>query len=258
MGTVTQTVHGHVATITIENEGRFNAMSLSMWKELEKLLDVSKNDKSIRVVVLQGKGDRAFVSGADISEFNEQRSDLAGVKNYDLAVDHAQSALSEFPKPVIAAISGVCYGGGLGLALACDLRYGSSTAKFRMPAARLGLGYALKGMQQMVDIVGVSHASEMFYTASVYDANDALRIGLLNSVTEDVFEHVLQTATLIASNAPLTIAAGKMALQAVRSQATQVRAADVARAVQVCFESDDYVEGRLAFTEKRPACFTGR
>lgn len=257
MGTVKHSIEAHVATIVLSNEARYNAMSLGMWQELAALLNTLKADHEVRAVILRGEGTRAFVSGADISEFKEQRNDPAGVANYDRAVDEAQSALSAFPKPVIAAISGICYGGGLGLVLACDLRYSSADAKFRMPAARLGLGYALKGVQRMVDVVGAAHASEMFYTAQVYEAKDALRIGLLNAVADDVFEHARQTALLIASNAPLTIAAGKLAMQTILSGQVQAGAPEVARAVRACFESSDYVEGRLAFAEKRPARFTG-
>lgn len=257
MGVVSHSIEANIATIVLSNEGRFNAMSLSMWQELAILLKTLKADQEVRAVILRGQGDRAFVSGADISEFKEQRNDPAGVANYDRAVDEAQSALSAFPKPIIAAISGICYGGGLGLMLACDLRYGSADAKFRMPAARLGLGYGLKNVKRMVDVVGAAHASEMLYTAQVYSAKDAVRINLLNAIADDVFDHAQQIALLIASNAPLTIAAGKLAMNTILSGQDQARAPEVARAVQACFESSDYAEGRLAFAEKRPARFTG-
>ena len=258
MGNVTYTLDAHVATIVLANEARFNAMSLAMWQQLAVLLTQLKADDSVRALVLRGQGDRAFVSGADISEFGEQRNSPAGVAAYDRAVDDAQTALAEFPRPVIAAISGICYGGGLGLALACDLRYASKTAKFRMPAGRLGLGYALKGVKRMVDVLGVANAGELFYTARVCDAQEALKIGLVSSVQDDCFLHAAETAAQISANAPLTIAAAKLAFQTVLAGSPDAGAQKVARAVQTCFESQDYTEGRQAFAEKRPARFIGR
>jgi enoyl-CoA hydratase/carnithine racemase len=258
MGNVTYTLDAHVATIVLSNEARFNAMSLAMWQQLAVLLKEMKADDAVRVLVLRGQGDRAFVSGADISEFGEQRNTAQGVAAYDRAVDEAQTALAEFPCPVIAAISGICYGGGLGLALACDLRFASETAKFRMPAARLGLGYALKGVKRMVDVLGVANAGELFYTARVCNAHEALKIGLVSSVQDDCFSHAAETAAQISANAPLTIRAAKLAFQAVLAGSTDADALTVARAVQTCFESQDYTEGRQAFAEKRQARFVGR
>jgi enoyl-CoA hydratase/carnithine racemase len=257
---VLHTVDAHVATVVLRNERRRNAMSLAMWTALADTLERLQDDAEVRVLVLRGAGERAFVSGADISEFDAQRSQAAGVAAYDAAVDRAQGALARFPRPVIAAISGICYGGGLGLALACDLRYGSATARFRMPAARLGLGYALKGMKRMVDVLGVAHAGELFYTARVVGADEAARIGLLNSVHGDVFAHAAQSAAEIAANAPLTLKAAKLAMQAVlaRDAGAEATEAAAAQAVRACFESEDYLEGRRAFAEKRDPRFTGR
>lgn len=252
---VLHTVEAHVATVVLCNERRHNAMSLAMWTGLADTLGQLQARPDVRVLVLRGAGERAFVSGADISEFESRRSDPSTVAAYDLAVDRAQSALQRFPRPVIAAISGICYGGGLGLALACDLRYGAPSARFRMPAARLGLGYALKGIQRMAEVLGPARAAELFYTARVVEAGDAARIGLVNAVHEDVFAQAAQTAAEIAANAPLTIGAAKLAFLALRSDA---EAAAVGAAVEACFESADYVEGRRAFAEKRTPRFTGR
>lgn len=255
---VLQSLEGHVATIELCNEQRHNAMSLAMWNKLSETLEQLGADPSVRVVILRGQGERAFVSGADISEFDSQRNSEAGVAAYDLAVDRAQSALAQFPRPVIAAISGICYGGGLGLALACDLRYASPESKFRMPAARLGLGYALKGMSRMVHVLGPARAGELFYTARVCDAQEADRIGLVNSVHEAVFAHARLTAADIAANAPLTVAAGKLAIGTILSGGIDSGAGTVAAAVKACFASTDYQEGRNAFAEKRTPRFVGR
>ncbi|MDB5847504.1 MAG: carnitinyl-CoA dehydratase, partial [Rhodoferax sp.] len=221
---------------------------------------------AVRAVVLRGDGDKAFVSGADISEFGEKRNDPAGVAAYDAAVANAQAALASLRCPVIAAVSGVCYGGGLGLILACDLRYAAPNARFRMPAARLGLGYAFKGIQRMAAVLGVARASELFYTARVYGAEEAARIGLVSGLHDDVFAWAAATAAEIAANAPLTVQAAKQAFNAVlKSADAQAASADIAAdiaavdvAVKACFKSDDYAEGRAAFAEKRTPDFKGR
>jgi enoyl-CoA hydratase/carnithine racemase len=257
MANIITTTDGNVATVTLSNPGRYNAMSLAMWTQLAQTLEQLGRDPAVRVLILRGEGERAFVSGADISEFAAQRSSDTGVAAYDAAVERAQTGLIQFSRPVIAAISGICYGGGMGLALACDLRYCSSSAKFRMPAARLGLGYALKGIKRMVDVIGTARASELFYTARVCDASEAARIGLVHSVHGDVFAHAAQIGAEIASNAPMTIATAKMAFNTLLSGSPAAEAAAVNAAVRACFASSDYAEGRQAFAEKRPARFTG-
>jgi enoyl-CoA hydratase/carnithine racemase len=257
MAQVLHSVEGQVATVVLANEAKYNAMSLGMWQQLGALLDQLGQDESVRVLVLRGQGDKAFVSGADIAEFEQQRSNPEGVAAYDRAVDQVQTALAQFPRPVIAAISGICFGGGLGMALSCDLRYCSAGSRFRMPAARLGLGYAWRGMKSLVGALGPMNAAEAFFTAQIYNAEQAQGLGIVQSVHEDVFAHVDQTARLIASNAPLTLRAAKLAMIAMR-ETEQADLAGVDAAVADCFASQDYVEGRRAFAEKRPAQFKGQ
>jgi enoyl-CoA hydratase len=257
MAEVITALDGHVATITLCNKDRYNAMSLAMWLKLADTLKQLDANPAVRAVVLRGEGDKAFVSGADISEFGAQRNTSAGVAAYDEAVAQAQGALSSLRCPVIAAVSGICYGGGLGLILACDLRYGSPGAKFRMPAARLGLGYAFKGIGRMVAILGAAKASELFYTARVYDAQNAASMGLLGSVQADVFAYAANTAAEIAANAPLTIQAAKLAMNALLSGNAGTAPPQVNAAVEACFASSDYAEGRAAFAEKRAPRFSG-
>ncbi len=258
MADVTHKIESHVATITLSNLGRYNAMSLAMWVKLANTLEILRDDTSVRAVILRGDGDKAFVSGADISEFDTQRNDPANVASYDAAVDRAQAALTQFPRPVIAAISGICYGGGLGLAMACDIRYAAPNARFRMPAARLGLGYALKGMKRLVDVLGVARASEIFYTARVLDAAAAERMGVVNSMHDDVFAYAAQTGAEIASNAPMTIATAKRAFSTLLAGSLEADVQAVDAQVKACFASKDYAEGRQAFAEKRVPNFTGQ
>ncbi len=257
MANVAHVIEGHVATITLSNPERYNAMSLAMWNGLGDALNTLGVNSQVRVLVLRGDGERAFVSGADISEFNTQRNTDAGVANYEAAVARAQAALKDFPRPVIAAISGICYGGGLGLALSCDLRYAAPNAKFRMPAARLGLGYTLAGLQRMVAILGIARTAEMFYTARVIGAAQAEHFGLLNALHDDVFTHTAQIAAEIAANAPMTVAAGKLALNTLFDGVDDAGAKAVDAAVKACFSSEDYAEGRKAFADKRAPVFKG-
>lgn len=258
MTQVKHEINGHVATITLSNPARYNAMSMAMWTGLSDALTSLAENTQVRVVILRGEGERAFVSGADISEFDTQRNTDAGVAAYEVAVARAQDALKDFPRPVIAAISGICYGGGLGLALACDLRYASPSAKFRMPAARLGLGYTLAGMHRMVDVLGAAKTAELFYTARVIDAGQAVQAGLVNELHADVFAHAAQIGAEIATNAPMTVATGKMALNALLDGVDDEKACAVDNAIKACFASDDYAEGRKAFAEKRLPVFTGQ
>lgn len=257
MADVTNTIDGHVATITLSNPGRYNAMSLAMWTKLADTLDGFRSHAAVCAVILRGDGDKAFVSGADISEFDTQRNDPASVAAYDAAVNRAQTALEQFPCPVIAAISGICYGGGLGLAMACDIRYAAPNARFRMPAARLGLGYALKGMKRLVDVLGVARASEVFYTARVLDASAAERMGVVNAVHDDVFAYAAQTGAEIATNAPMTISTAKRAFNTLLAGSLDADVQAVDAQVKACFASSDYAEGRQAFSEKRVPNFTG-
>lgn len=257
MSGVTYFIEGHVATITLSNPDRYNAMSLAMWNGLGDALEALRADTDVRVVVLRGDGERAFVSGADISEFDAQRSSDTGVATYEAAVARAQGALEQYPRPVIAAISGICYGGGLGLALACDLRYAAPSAKFRMPAARLGLGYTLAGVHRMVAILGTARTAELFYTARVISAPQAAKFGLVNELQDDVFAHAAQVAAEIAANAPMTVAAGKLALNILLKGVDATGTDAVDAAVKACFASEDYAEGRRAFAEKRAPAFRG-
>src|SRR5215813_15252902 len=176
---------GHVGYVVFNNPERRNAVSLEMWEATARILDDFGNDNDIRVVVLTGAGDKAFVSGADISKFENERASEEAVARYNQTVERANAAIYEYPKPTIAMIRGYCIGGGVGLALCCDLRICSDDSRFAVPAAKLGLGYAYHGLKRLVDVVGPSFAKEIFYTARQFDAAEALQMSLVNRILPD-------------------------------------------------------------------------
>ena len=252
--------NGAVGTITISNPTKMNAMSVQMWTDLPKAIRAFDADPEVRVIVITGVGDKAFVSGADISQFDKLRSSAKTQDDYDNAVADSMVAPVECSKPVIGKIRGFCFGGGLGLAAACDIRICSEDATFRMPAARLGLGYGHKGIKRFTDIIGLANATDIFVTARRFDAQDALRMGFVSRVCSgsEIDAVVDQYTKMIAENAPLTVAASKFNIRQVCAHPDEQ---DMDRAVQMvknCFASEDFKEGRTAFMEKRPAQFKGR
>lgn len=250
-----------IAELRIDNAAKFNAMTLGMWQELASRVAELQNDPAVRVLLLRGEGEKAFVSGADISEFETTRSAETGSAAYDEAVSAAQNALMACPFPVMAAVHGICMGGGLGLALACDLRYCTRDARFRMPAARLGLGYGFDGIARMVRVLGEARVAELFYTARTFDGAEAQRIGLVHSAHDDsaaLDAHVQASVQQIAGNAPLTVRLAKRAITLAQTPLAPEAFAEIARGRQQCLQSDDYREGRRAFAEKRAPVFKGQ
>jgi enoyl-CoA hydratase len=213
----------------------------------------------VRVLVLRGAGDRAFISGADISQFAEKRGTLDGGREAETLLEHATRVLLECPKPTIAMIHGYCMGGGLGVAIACDLRIASDEARFGIPAAKLGVGYGYAGVKRLCDVVGPAYTAEIFYTGRQFDAGEALEMGLVNRVrpAAELERYVLECAKTIANNAPLTLRAVKRCLIEMPKDAAERDLAACQQAVEACFASADFVEGRTAFMEKRTPVFTG-
>jgi len=232
---------GKVGYLTFNNPERHNAVSLDMWEAAEGYLKEFKSDKNIRVVVVTGAGSKAFVSGADISKFEKERSSQEGIDRYNAAVDRANNAFYTFPKPTIAMIRGYCIGGGVGLALCCDMRICSEGSKFGVPAAKLGLGYRFDGLKKLVDLVGPSFAKEIFFTARQFTAAEAQMMGLVNRVLPDadLEKYVKDYADTIAVNAPLTVDSVKFIVaQAVADESKR----DLKKSddlVQACFASND-------------------
>jgi enoyl-CoA hydratase/carnithine racemase len=253
-------VEDGVGLITFNQPEKRNAMSVEMWHGLTDILNEFEADPAVRVAILTGAGTRAFVSGADISQFAANRADASAQLEYDRLTSAGRARLASFPKPVIARIRGYCLGGGLGIAMQADLRIAAEDSWFGIPAARLGIAYGWDMVSRLVSLVGPAHARTLLYTGERLDSAEAGRIGLVNRVVpdEDLNETVLALARSIADNAPLSIAAAKIAVnQTVRPEGERDLAA-VNAAVARCFDSADYTEGRTAFMEKRRPKFVGR
>jgi enoyl-CoA hydratase/carnithine racemase len=250
---------GGVGYLIFNNPERHNAVSLEMWEAASAILEDFAADKSVRVVVLTGAGGKAFVSGADISKFESERAGKEAVDRYNVVVDKANTAVYEFPKPTIAMIRGYCIGGGVGLALCCDLRICSDNSKFGVPAAKLGLGYGFKGIKKLVDVVGPSFAKEIFFTARQFTAAEALAMGLVNRVLPEaeLEKYVKDYADTIGGNAPLTVNSVKYIVGEAVKDGNERNLQKCADLVAQCFASKDYIEGRQAFMEKRKPAFTG-
>ena len=251
---------GSIGWITFNQPERHNAVSLAMWQALEVIVDHFERDPEIRVVVVRGAGNKAFVSGADISEFETQRSGEEATRHYNETSQRAMRRLREMGKPTLAMIQGYCIGGGVAVALSCDIRLSADNARFGVPAAKLGLGYEYEGVRKLVDLVGPSFAKEIFFTARQFSAQEAREMGLVNRVVEvDQLQQLVDDyAATIAANAPMTVASIKTIVGEVVKDESLRDLAWCDRVVDACFNSDDYREGRTAFMEKRKPRFQGR
>lgn len=251
---------GAIGWIVISNPSKRNALTFEMWRGFPAILQQFAEDATIRLVVLTGEGDSAFAAGADISQFGEKRSQGGALKQYNQTLQDATQALLEFAKPLIAKIHGPCVGGGLALALDCDLRFCSDDAMFLMPAGRLGLGYEFGGIERMVQAIGPGNACDLFFSARKINAAEALRMGIVNQVfaKQDFDSRFMQYCDQIVANAPLTLAAAKRAMRELAKPSGQRDMALVKKMYDACFQSQDYAEGRSAFLEKRAPRFLGK
>jgi enoyl-CoA hydratase/carnithine racemase len=249
-----------IGWVTFNHPERRNAVSLEMWQALGEIMEAFEADDAVRVVVLTGAGGKAFVSGADISEFEQQRGNNDQRQSYGQVSGRGHAALARCSKPVIAMIRGYCIGGGLVIALAADLRFATPASKFGVPAAKLGLGYDYPGVAALARLVGQARAADILYSARQLPAEEALRHGLIDFVVADadLESTVTEYAENITRNAPLTIRAIKASLQAYARYTQRSDLTAVETLVKQCFDSEDYREGRRAFMEKRAPNFRGR
>lgn len=249
-----------VAWITVRNPKRLNAIRLEMWRAIPELIATLASDPSVNVCVIRGAGTAAFASGADISEFESVRKDAASAAEYEAVTTTAFDALLGLEKPLIAMIRGACIGGGLAVATCADVRLASTDAQFALPAARLGLGYHASGVRRLVDLVGPGMTAEIFFAALQYDADEALRMGLVTRVLPagDIEGFTRAYAGAMAANAPLTQQAAKLAIADALADPADRDGAAVERRVAACFASEDYAEGIRAFLTKRRPKFQGK
>jgi enoyl-CoA hydratase/carnithine racemase len=249
---------GRVGVVTFNNPAKHNAMSLDMWREGREAVATFAEDDDIRCVVLTGAGDKAFVAGADISKFENERSSVEHIEVYNQAVADFHDVVQNLRKPTIARIDGYCIGGGLAIALDADIRICSDDSRFAVPAAKLGIGYAFEGVRRLYDIVGPQFVAEIFYTARQFDAEEARIMGLVNRVVPkaELDDTVWPLAERIAGNAPLSVQAVKASLIELAKPQGEWDLSQPDAAVRKCFDSNDYKEGRTAFMEKRKPVFT--
>jgi len=251
---------GPVGWLTFNNPARRNAISIDMWEAIPKVLDRFEQDPEVRAIVLKGEGDKAFVSGADVSQYEKQRSSAEGIQYYEEIAGRVAERLQSCDKVIIAMIRGYCLGAGVNIALCCDLRIAAEDAKLGIPAAKLGLGYRAASLKNLVDIAGPAYAREVLITGRHFSAGEAKATGLVHRVAPvaELESLVLEYCAMISENAPLTIRASKRVVRELLKLSPAFDAEACAALVKQCFESQDYVEGRRAFMEKRKPVFQGK
>jgi enoyl-CoA hydratase/carnithine racemase len=257
---ILQSTTDGVGVITFNNPAKRNAMSLDMWEGLGNALVELRDNPDVRVVILTGVGDKAFVSGADISQFEKVRHNAAASEEYSRKSEAQRALLANYPKPIIACIRGFCLGGGMQVAMAADIRIASDNSQFGIPAAKLGIAYGYDGLRHLVSLVGPSWARLIMYTGMKIDAAEAVRIGLVDRVLPDagLWDATMEIARTISGNAPLAIKAAKITIAQVLKDESKRDMAAIKAVGTACMDSEDFREGRTAFMEKRKPQFKGK
>jgi enoyl-CoA hydratase/carnithine racemase len=246
--------------IRFNNPARHNALSVDMWKAVPPLLAQAELDDDIRLVVFSGAGEKAFVSGADITQFEDMRAAKEAVAYYEAMAEESLMSIYNCRKPTLALIRGYCIGGGVNVAISCDIRLASTDSVFSIPAARLGLGYRYSALKNLVNLIGVGAAKDLFFTARRIDATEAKALGLVTRLAEptELAALLTQYTGAMAENAPITVQAGKAIMAEILKPSPDLDMALCQQEIRHCFESEDYAEGRKAFMEKRKPVFKGR
>jgi enoyl-CoA hydratase len=249
-----------IGWITLNQPDKRNAISLAMWQALGEAAAAFAADEAVRVVVLSGAGGQSFAAGADISDFESQRANAEQKARYGEVAAAGRAGLAALDKPLVAMVQGFCIGGGLALALGADVRFASAGSRFGIPAARLGLGYDYAGVAALARLVGPSVAKDMLFSARQLEADEALRVGLVNAVVpaDELVAHVSRWAAQVAANAPLTLRTAKAAVRLFERYTVLPGQDEIATMVDRCYDSEDYAEGRRAFMAKRRPAFKGR
>src|SRR3954465_1397541 len=259
-GKILQSVSEGVGVITFNNPAKRNAMSLDMWEGLGHALVELRDDPDVRVVIMVGAGDKAFVSGADISQFEKTRHNAEASEQYSKRSAAQRALLADYPKPTIACIRGFCLGGGMQVAMLADIRFAAENSRYGIPAAKLGIAYGYEGLRNLVSLVGPSWARLIMYTGMRIDSAEALRIGLVDRLLPGaaLWDATMEVARTISANAPLAIQAAKITIaQVLKDPAT--RDFDAIKNIgTACMDSEDFRGGRRAFMEKRKPLFRGK
>jgi len=259
-GKILQSIADGVGIITFNNPEKRNAMSLDMWEGLGSALIELRDDPEVRVVIMVGAGDKAFVSGADISQFEKTRHNAEASEEYSKKSAAQRALLADYPKPTIACIRGFCLGGGMQVAMLADIRIASESSQFGIPAAKLGIAYGYDGLKHLVSLVGPSWARLIMYTGMRIDSAEGLRIGLVDRVVPDteLWNATSEIARTISGNAPLAIKAAKITIAQILKDPDKRDMDAIKQIGTACMDSEDFREGRRAFMEKRKPQFKGR